>query len=342
MTSYRAFFSAYLPRLEQAMQAAIEPTDPRVALHYEMMAYHLGWRDEHLRPARANAGKRVRPMLCMLTCEAVGGSVDDALPAAVAVELLHNFSLIHDDIEDGSPTRRHRPTVWKLWGVPQAINVGDAMFTLARRALHALQDRHRAERVLRAFRIFDDACVALTEGQHLDMRFEHTLNVSVEDYLYMIRGKTAALLGASVALGALLGGADDSVQEQYRAFGENLGLSFQIVDDILGIWGDESRTGKSTASDILSKKKTLPVLFALNHPQVGERMRELYAGPPFSERDVPVVLSLLDEIDARGYARTLAAHHHEQALAALAATGIVSPAHQALRAFADDLLRREA
>ena len=342
MSTYKTYFQSYLPVLEAAMQRAVAVPDPRLTLHYEIMAYHLGWRDEQLRPARANAGKRVRPMLCLLTCEAVGGRVEDALPAAVAVELLHNFSLIHDDIEDNSPTRRHRPTVWKLWGVPQAINVGDAMFTLARRALHDLRDRHPAPRVLTAFRLFDDACVALTEGQHLDMRFEERLDVSVDDYLYMIRGKTAALIATSVALGALLGGADQAVQEQYRAFGENLGLAFQIIDDILGIWGDEATTGKSAASDILSKKKTLPVLYGLNHPQVGDALRALYAGPPFGEADVARVLALLDQAGARTYARERAAAFHRAALAALDATGVSSPPQDALRALANDLLNRRA
>ncbi len=342
MTAYKRYFDAYLPILEEGLQQAIAVPDPRVALHYEMMAYHLGWRDEHLRPARANAGKRVRPMLCLLACEAVGGRVEDALPAAVAVELLHNFSLIHDDIEDNSPTRRHRPTVWKLWGVPQAINVGDAMFTLARRALHDLTDHHPARRVLAAFRLFDDACVALTEGQHLDMRFEHTLDVTVDDYLFMIQGKTAALLATSVALGALLGGADEAIQEKYHAFGKNLGLAFQIVDDILGIWGDEAVTGKSAASDILSKKKTLPVLYGLNHPEVGPTLRDLYAGPPFTPEDVARVLDLLEQASAREYARRLAAAYHREALTALDATGITSPAQDALRAFAEDLLGRQA
>ncbi len=342
MSTYKTYFQTYLPILEEAMQQAIAVPDPRLALHYEIMAYHLGWRDVELRPARANAGKRVRPMLCLLACEAVGGSVEDALPAAVAVELLHNFSLIHDDIEDNSPTRRHRPTVWKLWGVPQAINVGDGMFTLARRALHGLEERHPARRVLNAFRVFDDACVALTEGQHLDMRFEEMLDVSVDDYLYMVRGKTAALIAASVTLGALLGGAGESAQQNYHAFGENLGLAFQIVDDILGIWGDEATTGKSVASDILSKKKTLPVLYGLNHPQVGEEMRALYRGPAFTVDDVGHVLELLARAGAREYAEELAVTYHRQALAALEATGVASPAQEALRDLANDLLRRKA
>lgn len=339
--NYKEHFAVYLPRLDALMQRLIAPPAADVALHYEMMAYHMGWRDEQLRPAQAPTGKRVRPMLCLLACEAVGGTVEDALPAAAAIELLHNFSLIHDDIEDNSPTRRHRATVWKLWGVPQAINVGDAMFTLARHALHALADRHPAARVLDAFRLFDTACVALTEGQHLDMRFEGTLEVTVADYLRMVRGKTAALIAASAEMGALLGGASEPVQAAYARFGEHLGLAFQVIDDILGIWGNESRTGKSTASDILTKKKTLPVLYALNHPEVGPRLRALYGGPAFSAEDVPRVLALLKEAGAREHARELAADHHRRALVALDAAGLDTPAHRALRDLANDLLRRE-
>lgn len=340
--SYKAYFRAYLPRLEALMEQMIAPRTPAVRMHYEMMAYHLGWRDEHLHPARVNAGKRVRPMLCLLACEAVGGDPEDALPAAAGIELLHNFSLIHDDIEDDSPTRRGRPTVWKLWGVPQAINVGDGMFSLAHRAFHRLADRHPAERVLAALRIFDDVCVALTEGQHMDMRFEGMLDVTVEDYLHMVKGKTAALISASVALGALLGGASPHVQQAYARFGENLGLAFQVEDDILGIWGDEAKTGKSTASDILTKKKSLPVLYALNHPEVGNRMRALYAGPPFTDEDVPQVLALLEEAGAHAYAQRTAREFHAQALAALEEASLDSPAHRALRDFANDLLGREA
>ena len=339
--SYRAYFQTYLPQLEAFMQEVITPPNPRVALHYEMMAYHLGWRDEHLRPTRANAGKRVRPMLCLLACEAVGGEVEHALPAAVGIELLHNFSLIHDDIEDNSPTRRHRPTVWKLWGVPQAINVGDAMFSLARHVFHRLTKHHPPERIIKAYALFDRTCIALTEGQHLDMRFEEELDVTEDDYLYMIRGKTAALIATSVGMGALLGGAESAIQDAYYEFGENVGLAFQIIDDILGIWGDEARLGKSTASDILTKKKTLPVLYGLHHPEVGEELRERYAGPPFTARDVTYITSLLDKIHAREYAQALARRYHTQAIRALERTGIQGDAHSALREFADDLMQRE-
>ncbi len=338
--TYTTYLRRYLPRLEAHMQRLIAPPAADVALHYDMMAYHLGWRDEHLRPARADAGKRLRPVLCLLTCEAVGGDVEAALPAAAAIELLHNFSLIHDDIEDNSPTRRGRPTVWRLWGIPQAINVGDAMFALARRALHDLRPHHPPERVLQAFRLFDDVCVALTEGQHLDMRFEERLDVTPEEYLRMIRGKTAALIATSTAMGALLGGAAEPVQQAYAAFGEALGMAFQIVDDILGIWGDEARTGKSAASDILTKKKTWPVLHALHHPEVGPVLRDLYAGAAFTEADVPRVRALLEQAGARDAAQALAAQYHHQALEALDATGIQSPAQTALRDLARALLQR--
>ncbi len=339
--SYQTYFQRYLPLLEAYMQDVISPPHPRVALHYEMMAYHLGWRDEQLRPVRANAGKRVRPMLCLLACEAVGGRIEHAMPAAAGIELLHNFSLIHDDIEDNSPTRRHRPTVWRLWGIPQAINVGDAMFSLAHHVIYKLSEYHPPKRVVRAYELFDRTCVALTEGQHLDMRFEHELEVSEEDYLFMIRGKTAALIATSVAMGALLGGASTAVQKAYYAFGENMGIAFQIVDDILGIWGDEARLGKSTASDILTKKKTLPILYGLHHPDIGEELRTLYAGRPFTTEDVTYITSLLDRIGAREYASGMARHYHEQALRALESTGVQSKAHEALRAFAEDLIKRE-
>ncbi|MCD6289682.1 MAG: polyprenyl synthetase family protein, partial [Anaerolineae bacterium] len=162
-----------LPLIDRALREALAYPDPALRAHYGMMAYHLGFVDAEFRPARADAGKRIRPLLCLLVTEAVGGSVEQAMPAAVALELLHNFSLIHDDVEDGSPMRRHRPSVWKLWGVPQAVNVGDGMFSLAHLALERLSERGVApEVVLEALRVFDEVCRLLTEGQYLDLAFE--------------------------------------------------------------------------------------------------------------------------------------------------------------------------
>ncbi len=333
------FTARYLPLVEDALRAAVANDDPALQAHYGMMRYHLGFADADFRPTQVNAGKRVRPLLCLLCCAAAGGEPEQAIPAAAAVEILHNFSLVHDDIEDNSPTRRHRPTVWALWGCAQAINVGDALFALARRTLDELGHRGvPPERVLTAGRIFDDTCLALTEGQHLDMVFEKRMNVTVEEYMRMIEGKTAALLAASAELGALAAQADPPRLAAYRRFGRALGLAFQIQDDVLGLWGDEVVTGKSAASDILQKKKTLPIVYALSQDSAAAaRLRALYAGAPFTADDVPTVQALLAETGAREFAENLSQESHEEAMAALAATDATLPA---LRQLVTSLLGR--
>jgi len=311
-------FSAYLPLIEDEMRRLLEPRNARAARHYEIMQYHMGWRDEQLQPANAPSGKRIRPMLCLLGCAAVGGAAETALPAAAGLELLHNFSLIHDDIEDNSPTRRHRPTAWTLWGVPLAINVGDGMFSVAHEAFFRLTDRGVPERaVLLALRRFVEMNLALTEGQHMDMSFEGRLDVSADEYYAMIAGKTGALLGAAPEIGAIIGGAGEEEALRLREYGSALGRAFQLQDDILGIWGDERQTGKSAASDILTKKKSLPVALALNHPAVGKRLRTLYAGPEFTPEHVPAVLTLLDQAGARQATEEAAAEATARAHAAL-------------------------
>lgn len=339
------YFVRYLPVIEDEMRRVIGGAEGVYAGHYGMLSYHMGWVDPHLRPAAVNSGKRIRPLVCLLACEAVDGAVDDALPAAAAVELLHNFSLIHDDVEDDSPTRRHRPTVWALWGVPQAINAGDAMFTLARLALHGLAGRPVSAAVaMDACTVFDYACLRLTEGQYLDMSFEGRLDVTVDEYLLMIGGKTAALLSASLELGALIGGANLATRGYLAEFGRSLGLAFQMEDDILGIWGDEAVTGKSAASDILTRKKSLPVVYALENPLVGEELRVRYA-QAIEPADVPAVLDLLARVGARDYVDQAAQAAHQAALNALAASGVLADGNEAGKALlelAEMLLRRQS
>lgn len=330
-----------LPLLEDALQDALRAPHEALAAHHAMMQYHLGWLDEGLRPRTGEGGKRLRPLLCLLACEAAGGDVQVALPAALAIEILHNFSLVHDDIEDHSPTRRGRPAVWVLWGVPQAVNVGDALFALAHRTLGRLAEHDvPAGRVLAATRAFDDTCVALTEGQYLDMSFEARLDVTVDEYLAMIEGKTAALTGLSTRLGALLAGAAAEIVRSFHRFGQRLGIAFQIEDDILGVWGDEALTGKSAASDILEKKKTLPVVYALQSA-VGERLRTLYRRPELTAGDISAVLALLEEVNAGGYARRMAEETHQQALMALANTRLDEEALAPLRELAASLRGRQ-
>lgn len=317
--------AVYLPLIEAEMRDLLAPTQTTAIRHYEIMQYHMGWRDPQLRLAQAIAGKRIRPLLCLLAAAAVGGDPRVALPAAAGLELLHNFSLLHDDIEDNSATRRHRPTAWALFGMPIACNAGDGMFSLAHLAFFRLaRCGVSAERILAALHRFDETCLALTEGQYLDMSFEARLDVTPDEYYRMIAGKTGALLAAAPEIGALVAGAGPEAVAAYRAYGAALGRAFQLQDDILGIWGDEAETGKSAASDILSKKKSLPVVYALAHPQVSGRLRSLYAGAAFTPADVPAVLRLLDEAGAHQHTAAEVRRATDEAHAALAAAGIVS------------------
>jgi len=247
-----------LPQVEEALRQALNDLQPApYAPLWEMLAYHLGWEDG------AAGGKRIRPLLVALCTQAAGGDWRSALPAAAAVELVHNFSLIHDDIEDNSPMRRGRPTVWLRWGMAQAINSGDTMFTLAFHTLQKLVEFYPAQLVLQAEEMLLTACRQLTQGQFLDLLFEERDELTESEYWEMICGKTAALLQAACGLGALCAFADAKRIGAYESFGRLLGLAFQVQDDYLGIWGDETHTGKSVESDLVSGKKTLPIVYGL-------------------------------------------------------------------------------
>jgi geranylgeranyl diphosphate synthase type I len=335
------FMAAWLPPLESEMRSVLAATDAATLPHYGMMQYHMGWVDERFAPSDLPAGKRLRPILCLLACAETGGDPAQALPAAAALEILHNFSLVHDDIEDGDETRRHRPTVWMLWGVPLAINAGDGMFALAFGAMQRLSGRAAPPvAVLAALDVFTKTCVALTEGQYLDMSFERRDCVSVDEYLRMISGKTAALVGASVAIGAHIGGAAAQEAQALQRFGQEIGLAFQIQDDVLGIWGDPAVTGKAAGNDILRKKKSYPLLHALNHPQCGGNLAHLLAGE-VTAAQLPAALDLLAEAGAREAATFAAAAHYARGMAALE-TGLGAGSRDGkLAALAEWLLQRD-
>jgi len=333
----------YLPLIEAELREVLDTPHPQLASFYGMMQYHLGWVDEGFVPTKDGIGKRLRPILCLLTCQASGGHPDQALPAAAAIELVHNFSLIHDDIEDVSPFRHHRSTVWKVWGVPQGINVGDGLLALAHLSLHRLHDRGvPLVCVFAASRILDEACLAISEGQHLDLSFETRLDVDVEQYLSMIRGKTAALFSAAAQLGALIAGDDVESIARYRRFGQNLGLAFQIVDDILGIWGDPQVTGKPAADDIRQRKKTLPIVRAFEEEkgQGGKALGEIYQREIIDEEDVENALRILEDLGTRHYAEAMANDYYQRALAELDATGVENEAQDDLRELAAFLVER--
>jgi geranylgeranyl diphosphate synthase type I len=287
---------------------------------YDMLRYHLGWIDAEGNVCTEPAGKALRPTLCLLACEAVGGDYRTALPAAAALELVHNFSLIHDDIQDDDKQRRHRPTVWAVWGKPQAINAGTAMRILVNAALKRLEDHGVSpEKRLKIQELLDEASLRLIEGQYLDIDYEKRLDITVADYLRMVEGKTGALIACALEVGAALGTDDVEIIEGYRQFGLALGLSFQIRDDILGIWGNQELLGKPLASDIVRRKKTLPIVRALESAGDGYRARlEAFYGNGHGEGAVPDVLAILDRVGARDYALKMDGDYCREARAILA------------------------
>ncbi len=305
----------------------VQDRDPSTHGLYEMVRYHLA-----LDGSGASGGKRMRPLLGLLAYASITGEHRRALPGAAAVELGHNFSLVHDDIEDGDVERRHRATLWTLHGVPQAINTGDTLFSLSRIALHRLTDLGFPDRtVLRLMRLFDETCLALCEGQYLDIAMSDSDELmSVDLYFDMIGRKTAALIAASIEAGALLATEDEEVIARYRGFGWALGLAFQLNDDLLGIWGPEQTTGKEP-SDVAHRKKTLPVIYAWEHagPEDRERLGSLSAVQDPTSDEIAEIVAILERTGARDYTRDQARRYRDEALAELDAAGVVQPAARA-------------
>jgi geranylgeranyl diphosphate synthase, type I len=260
---FEKFSSIALPEIEANLQQMlIEYIPQNFPELREMLAYHMGW--ESLNDVKNRGGKRVRPLLVLLCTNAAGGDWRQALPASSAVEYIHNFSLIHDDIQDNSELRRGRKTVWVKWGVAQAINAGDLMFTIGHLALQHLREHQDPFIVMKASELLLQSCVFLTRGQYRDISYENRDDINLDDYWDMIGAKTAALLSCSAELGALIGRADKNLCDKFHSYGYSLGLAFQIQDDWLGIWGDSALTGKAIDSDLAAGKKTLPILFGLS------------------------------------------------------------------------------
>jgi geranylgeranyl diphosphate synthase, type I len=300
-----------------------------------MLRYHLGWEGEGSGPEAQ--GKRVRPLLVLLTASSAGGDWQSALPAAAAVELIHNFSLIHDDIQDQSPMRRGRSTVWVKWGVAQAINAGDLMFTQAHLSLLNLNGLIPAEDILSASQVLHQTCVQLTKGQFLDIWNESEKSIPMDAYWPMIGGKTASLLACCTELGAIVAGASRERRSAFRDFGYKLGLAFQVQDDWLGIWGNSNQTGKSTDSDLVSGKKTLPVLYAI---QQQKQFAKRWADGPITASEVPELAQLLVNEGAQTYTEQLSNQLTKDALDALDIGSISHEAGAALRNLAKKLLGR--
>lgn len=326
-----------LPEIEKDLKQVVSKVNRAETKElHDMLAYHMGWVEKGNSPS--SSGKRIRPLLVLLTTGAAGGEWKSALPAASAVELLHNFSLIHDDIEDNSPLRRGRPTLWKRWGIPQAINCGDTMFTLANLAVLRLEETSDLSTVIHVVRALQETCLELTAGQYLDLAYESRSDLSLEDYWTMIGGKTASLLGTCTLSGALIAGCDLPTQNAYHEFGISLGLAFQVQDDFLGIWGDAHLTGKSADSDLVTGKKSLPVLFGLS--KEGE-FAQRWAQGPITAQEVPEIASQLEMAGAKDYTNERASFYTEKALTSLENAKPRGEFGEALGDLADYLLKRD-
>jgi len=303
----------------------------------EILAYQMGW--EEAGSGNTAEGKKIRPLLVTLTADAAGGEWPLSVPAAAAVELVHNFSLIHDDIEDESETRRGRPTVWKKWGRALAINAGDAMFSLASLALIRLKEHLPEGSVLEASRCFHNTCLRLTQGQHLDLEFETQSEIPLESYWQMVGGKTAALLSCSTELGGICAETDSDRKEAFQQFGHYLGLAYQAQDDILGIWGEQEKLGKSTSGDLVSGKLTLPVIFGLTQDK---DFRTRWRSGLIKSEEVPKIARRLEEIGSRAYAQSVSDRLTDLALSHLESARPAGKSGETLRSLAKSLLNRQS
>ncbi|MFF3313798.1 polyprenyl synthetase family protein [Streptomyces sp. NPDC002952] len=323
----------YLPALRRAVAGLAAPLDT-------IVGYHFGWNEACGRPVAAgDGGKAVRPTLVLLAARAVGGDPAVAVPGAVAVELVHNFSLLHDDFMDRDETRRGRPTAWTVYGPARAVLAGDALFALASTVL--LQAGAPAGRALH--RLATANC-RLIQGQADDLAFEDRDRITVQECTNMESGKTAALLTAACAMGAVLAGADDTTADALGRYGHHLGLAFQAVDDLLGIWGDPAVTGKPRWSDLHRRKKSLPICAALaDNSPASRTFAHLLTTPTgqLDERRLAHCADLVEEAGGRTYTETAAAHHHADALAALDEVPMPTAVREHFTTLAAYVLRRD-
>lgn len=334
-----------VPWLDEEIEAALRTGAQDLEL-YDWARYHLGWRNHLLQETDAagrkrHGGKRLRGVLTILAAEATGGDGRAAAAAGAAVELVHNFSLVHDDVEDHDEERRHRPTVWKLWGIPHAINVGSNLQAMVDVALLRVADQYPPGRVVECFRILTRAIVLMTEGQYLDIAAQDAGRMTLLDYFRMTGGKTAALIEAALRLGGQLGCDDCTRVEALGGFGRCFGLAFQCRDDYLGIWGEPEVTGKPVASDLASGKRSLPVVHAMNRlgPEsaAGKALRSALVA-----REIPVILSILDDLGTAGWVSEQVEAQTEEALRYLARASCLEPYGAAIRDIAHYALQRHS
>ncbi|MEZ0095656.1 geranylgeranyl diphosphate synthase type I [Streptacidiphilus sp. EB129] len=329
------------PVMREAISRLAPPMD-------RVSAYHFGWTDAEGRPTEGDSGKAVRPALALISALAAGAPAEIGIPGGVAVELVHNFSLLHDDLMDGDEQRRHRATVWTVFGPAQAILVGDAMFALANEVLLEAADKGGASAVDagRAVQRLTLATRKLIDGQAQDLAFEQRDRVTVAECLEMEGNKTGALLAASASVGAVLAGMDDAGADALERYGYHLGLAFQAVDDLLGIWGATEVTGKPNFGDLRQRKKSLPVSAALAEGGPASlRLAELLADPEGrgheDEEQLAARAALIEEAGGRAWTADEARRQHKTALAALDEVPMPAGVREQFAALAEFVVVRE-
>ena len=347
-----AMFDRYRDGLEGELKAALSvphgdsvQEDLPLGL-YTMLQYHMGWADESGRPLAVPLaqGKALRPTLCLFACEALNEDWATVLPAASALEFVHNFSLIHDDIQDGDLERRHRPTVWSLWGQPQALLAGNAIRQIADITALGLADRGvPAEKALRASFLLTRGYLEMTRGQCMDLVFEGSLDIRLEDYLAMISWKTGALLRYGMEMGALVASDQADFVQAFAHCGSFLGLAFQIRDDVLGTWGDEATTGKAVGNDIRRRKKTFPIVYALQvaGDPARRKLVDAYSKSELDDRDADDVLTVLEELNVAEYAQEVTRQRADRALEELDCVPLSSWARREIEDLVDFLTTRQ-
>ena len=335
-----ALTERYLAGIKAQMRRAVPQDEPGV---YALLRYHLGWQAADGSPANEDAGKGLRPVLVLASCDLAGGNWRDALPTAAALELIHNFSLIHDDIQDQDEVRRGRATTWTVYGKHEAIAAGNAMRITADRALQSSSESGLAASVVAEASLeLTRRYLEMIEGQYLDISFEESEEVTTEQYLDMVGRKTGALIEGAMFLGALIARGDAGVARAFGVCGRRLGLAFQIRDDYLGVWGDPAATGKPVGADIQRKKKSMPVVHMFQHAPPAHRawLSQVYAQPEIGEGDVARVLELLDSLETDVFVQRLAEDQAQLAVEAIEGLGLAQSSKRTIGALADYFVNR--
>ena len=333
-------FSKYRNALEEELREIVgQPTSPL----RDMLSYQLDWTDEQGTPKQPDVETlRLHANLCLLTCDAISGQFEPALPAAAGVELIHHQSLVHEDVQVAHPDRNNRATVWWLWGPGQAINAGDGLHAMGRLALMRLQGRGQSpENVLRAMGALDRACMRMCEGQHIELVYQERLDVRVDPYLEMTAAKTGALMGCATELGALVASEGETPTDIWCQVGVNLGMAYQIREDILDLWGTVGQ--KPRIDNILSKKKNLPIVYALETADVSKKreLGTLYFKRVLEPEDVEHLVAVLDEVGARTYAEEVAESYYQGAMDLLNGLGMEKKAEPAFQEMGRYIVSRD-